>query len=52
MGVDVVVVAVGVVVGVVVAVRDEDTSGTTSIFAIMPVKQRTRNIIINIFELH
>lgn len=52
MGVDVVVVAVGVVVGVVVAVRDEDTSGTTSILAIMPVKQRTRNIIINIFELH
>lgn len=51
MGVDVVAVAVGVVVGFVVAVRDEDTSGTTSIFAIMPAKQRTRNII-NIFELH
>ena len=44
-------VAVGVVVDFVVAVRDEDTSGTTSIFAIMPAKQRTRNII-NIFELH
>ena len=52
MGVDVVAVAVGVVVDFAVAVRDEDTSGTTSIFAIMPAKQRTRNIIINIFQLH